>query len=401
MKNIYNIICSIVLVIMVISGCKKPYEPPVISSNNSYLVVEGLINSGTDSTFIKLTRTVKLSSKAAPGPELNAVVTVESDNNNTYTLQEAGNGLYQSASLNLSSTSKYRLRIKTTDNKEYLSDFVPAKITPPIDSISYAVQNNGVQFSANTHDPSNSTRYYRWDFDETWQYISYYQSFYKMDSTGYPTYRIYYNGPDNIYQCYATAQSLQILLGSSIKLTSDVISQQPVDFIAAGSGKVSHGYSLMLRQYALTADGFAYWQNVKKNTEQLGSIFDAQPSTLQGNIHCISNPAEPVIGFISASTVTAKRLYVDNHFAGLFVPFYVEPPDAGACPLKAIMIAPEQSFQDRLNQVFRNGDTVLVNAIQPPGAPAIVGYSYAWNECVDCRTRQPYGTNTHPVFWPY
>ncbi|MFI5160883.1 MAG: DUF4249 domain-containing protein [Sphingobacteriales bacterium] len=389
------------LAIMVTSGCKKPYLPPVISATNSYLVIEGLINSGADSTFIKLTRTVKLSGKSAPAPELNAVVTVESDQNNTYTLEEAGNGLYQSAPLNLSSAAKYRLRVKTSDNKEYVSDFVEAKVTPAIDSISYSVANNGVQFEANTHDPTNNTRYYRWDFDETWQYISFYQSFYKLDPTGYPTYRIHYNGPDNIYQCFATAQSHQILLGSSAKLTNDVIAQQPVDFISAGSGKISHGYSVMLRQYALTSAGFSYWQNVKKNTEQLGSIFDAQPSTLQGNIHCISNPAEPVIGFVSASSVTAKRLYVDNHFAGLFVPFYVEPPDAGACPIKAIMIAPEVSFQDRLNQIFRNGDTVLVNAIQPNGAPAIIGYSYAWNECVDCRTKQPYGTNTHPVFWPY
>jgi len=401
MRKIYRMIYLAALAITVTSGCKKPYVPPVISSNNSYLVIEGLINSGADSTFIKITRTVKLSSKAAPAPELNAIVTVESDKNTTYLLQEAGNGLYQSASLNLDATAKYRLRVKTSDNKEYLSDFVEAKDTPPIDSISYSVQNNGVQFSVNSHDPRNNTRYYRWDFDETWQYISYYQSFYKMDNTGYPTYRIAYNGPDNIYNCFATAQSHQILLGSSAKLTNDVISNAPVDFIAAGSGKISHGYSMMLRQYALTTEGFSYWQNVKKNTEQLGSIFDAQPSTLQGNIHCISNPAEPVIGFISVSSVKAKRLYVDNHFAGLFVPYYVEPPDVGACPLKTIAVAPEQSFQDRLNRIFSNGDTVLVNAINPPGIPIIVGYSYAWKECVDCRTKQPYGTNTKPVFWPY
>src|SRR5437588_711012 len=309
-------LANISIIILMIYSCKKSYTPPVISSNNSYLVVEGLINSGADSTFIKLTRTVKLSSKAAPAPELNAVITVESDQNNTYQLEEAGNGLYQSAPLNLNGRTKYRLRIKTSDNKEYLSDFVEAKNTPDIDSITYKLQNNGVQFSINTHDASNSTRYYRWDFDETWQYMSYYQSFYKMDSTGYPTYRIYYNGPDNIYNCYATAQSHQVLLGSSAKLTNDVIADAPVDFISAGSGKISHGYSIMLRQYALTSEGFSYWQNLKKNTEQLGSIFDAQPSTLQGNVHCISNPAEPVIGFISVSSVKAKRLYVDNHFAG-------------------------------------------------------------------------------------
>src|ERR1700739_4681324 len=90
-------------------GCKKAYVPPVISSNNSYLVVEGLINTGADSTFIKLTRTVKLSDANTPKPELGAIVMVEGDNNSAYPLQEAGNGVYSTASLNLPSSAKYRL----------------------------------------------------------------------------------------------------------------------------------------------------------------------------------------------------------------------------------------------------------------------------------------------------
>ena len=46
--------------------------------------------------------------------------------------------------------------------------------------------------------------------------------------------------------------------------------------------------------YALTRDQFNYWANLKKTTEYLGTIFDAQPSQLNNNIHCLSNPSEPV-----------------------------------------------------------------------------------------------------------
>ena len=382
------------------AGCKKPYAPSIISASNSYLVVEGLINTGTDSTDIKLTRTVKLSNSSSPAPEFSAIVTVEADNGSIYPLQEANNGIYSSPPLNLPGNVKYRLRIKTFNNKEYLSDFVEAKDTPNIDSLNYKVQNNGVQIYVNSHDPQNKTRYYRWDFIETWQYRSRIQSFFKLGADGYPTFRSAYNDSDNIYNCYKTGYSHQVLLGSSAKLGQDVISQQPVDFVAANSGKISYIYSILLMQYALTSDGFNYWQNLKKNTEQLGTIFDVQPSILQGNIHCISNANEPVIGYISASSVKAKRIILDHYYLNLFT---TNPPgpDAETCQGGYIAIQPASTFMTRLQHVFFSGDTTLVNAVSQIGTGIVVGYTYAPKECVDCRAAAPYGTNIVPVYWPY
>ncbi|MGZ3752414.1 MAG: DUF4249 domain-containing protein, partial [Mucilaginibacter sp.] len=360
------------------SGCKKPYDPPAVAANGNYLVVEGLINSGTDSTFIKLNRTIKLSSKSAPKSELNAIVSVESSTNSSYPLQELGGGIYGAASLNLPASAKYRLRIKTSDNKEYLSDFVETKTTPGIDSIPYNIQNNGVQFFVNAHDDKNSTIYYKWDFDETWQYVSYYYSYFK-DVDNEPVIRF---PQEQINSCYKTDQSHQVLLGTTAKLGKDVIFMQPINFVDAASGKISYVYSVQLRQYALTADAYNYWQILKKNTEQLGSIFDAQPSTAQGNIHCTSNPGEPIIGYISASTISRKRIYVDHFNNGLYTPAYVPPPDIGQCPLHHIPLVPLETFPNRFLYVFGTGDTLLVN--QDGFNGVILGYSYAAKNCVDC-----------------
>ena len=231
-------------ILLLCSSCKKPYTPPVIATDNSYLVVEGLVNSRSETPLIsKLSRTTKISSTNTVKPELDAIVTVEGDNNMAYPLQPAGAGMYVAASLGLSASAKYRLRIQTTDNVQYLSDFVEAKETPDIDSIGYSIQNGGVQFYANTHDPANNTRYYRWDFDETYGYLSLYRSYYKIGADGYPQYRIDQN--DKIYECFKTLYSNQVLLGSSAKLGQDVISRQPINFITQESGKISHGYSLL------------------------------------------------------------------------------------------------------------------------------------------------------------
>jgi hypothetical protein len=41
-------------------GCKKPYNPTVVSSPNHYLVVEGVIDVGDSVTVVKLSQTVNL-----------------------------------------------------------------------------------------------------------------------------------------------------------------------------------------------------------------------------------------------------------------------------------------------------------------------------------------------------
>jgi len=389
-----------ILAMMVASGCKKPYVGPAIASNNSFLVIEGLINTGADSvSHFRLTRTSKLSSSSAPEAELNAIVAIEGDNNSLYQLYETGNGVYSSGPLILVTAAKYRLRAKTAGNEEYLSDFVESKETPDIDSIGYEVQDKGVQFYVNTHDATNKTRFYRWDFDETWGYHALTQSYFKIGDDGYPAYRI--GSGDKIYGCYKTVPGIQILLGSTTKLSNDVVYRQPLDFITEGSGKISHGYSLVLRQYALTSAGYSFWQNLKKNTEEIGSIFDVQPSEMPSNIRCISNPAKPVIGFISASSIKTKRVLVNNSFAGLFVPDYIGPPLADECEPGYISIEPAVSYSYRLRQLTGTGDTLLTTAVTNRVTNQITGYNYVPKKCADCRVKTPYGTNIAPEFWPY
>src|ERR1700742_2694568 len=157
------------LLLFILLCCKKPYSPPASSTPNSYLVVEGIINSGNDSTVIILSKTVQLTSKTIYNPVLGATVTVEGEQNGVYYLIDNTNsGHYRSLySLNLSPSQKYRLRI-VNGNRQYLSDFVAAKLTPPIDSVGYNILNGDVNVYVNTHDPANNTRYYSWDYDETW-----------------------------------------------------------------------------------------------------------------------------------------------------------------------------------------------------------------------------------------
>lgn len=394
------------LIVFMIS-CRKPYNPPATTTSNSYLVVEGVINSGTDSTIIKLSQTVNLSSKVSLNPLTGAVLTVESDQNGSYPLTESVHGTYVSGGLNLNNTQKYRLRIKTV-NEEYLSDFVAVVNSPPIDSVNYTIQSNGVNIYSNTHDPQNNTKYYRWDYIETYIFHSKYDSFYKSNGDTV-LFRDLVN--DEIYSCWRSDTSSTIIIKSSAKLSKDIIFSNPITFVSSTSEKFTQKYSILVRQYALTSAAYNFWINLKKNTEQLGSIFDAQPSQINGNIHSTTNPSEPVIGYISVGSVASQRIYITaNQLPLSFSPISVYPDDCTLDSLRFIYYPPhhvlpvfqEDEFFNYKRKAFLGPDSRLIpiNAIDSfivrEGRDTLLGHTGAFPECVDCTLR---GTNKKPNFW--
>jgi hypothetical protein len=404
MKRARDIGFFVAAAIITCSGCKKPYVPSVVAENNNYLVVEGVINAGRDSTVIKLSRTVKLTNKVTNNPVLGAVLTVESDQNTIFPLTETTYGNYVSSGLNLDNTHKYRLRIKTANNEQYLSDYLEVLNSPPIDSISYntngTVISPGLNVYINTHDPGNKVLYYRWDYQETWIIHSYYYSYFKSNGDTVLG-RDLVN--DNIANCWQSNTSSTIVLGSSAKLSQDVIANFPIISIPSTSEKVRDEYSILVRQYALTADAYAFYVNLKKNTEQLGSIFDALPSQIIGNIHSVTNLSDPVIGYISVGSTTSHRIFISNRqlprwitdttfYAGCHLAF--DPPKLPCCFYN---FGGMNQVDEYINYNIGGYSNPLIpiNSIGLPGHPPI-GYTASTRQCVDCTVR---GTNKKPVFW--
>jgi len=381
---------TILLVIAI--GCKKTYNPKIVAGNASkqYLVVEGMINTGQDSTIIRLSRTVPIGSTSKSKPELGAIVTVIADANVSVQLTETGKGYYKAPGFASNSTAKYSLKITTSDGRAYQSDFVEAKKSPPIDSVYYRIKNNGVQVYADTHDPANSTKYYRWDFDETYMFSSAFQSYEYYVSFPFDT--VLPRPLDKqIHVCWKNDTSRNILLNSSAKLARDVISENPVYFIPSTSEELESRCSLLVKQYALTPDAFNYFQQLKKNTEQLGSIFDAQPSELPGNIHCITDPSEQVLGYITAGTASESRIFIDNRN----LPAWRAATPYEGCFMDTAYYAGRGNTNEVQMYIY-SGYKIPIYPISLPGSGKIVGYSEGDPACVDCTLR---GTNKRPDFW--
>ncbi|MBS1526317.1 MAG: DUF4249 domain-containing protein [Bacteroidetes bacterium] len=386
----------IILLFLAALGCRKLYNPPVITSSGngkSYLVVEGMI-SPRDSTIIRLSRTVPLSSTLGVRPELGASVSVISDGGSSYVLHETGNGYYTAFGLGLSEAGKYGLRIITAEGKTYQSDLVPVKNSPPIDSVYYEVKTNGVQIYADTHDPTNSTKYYRWDFNDTYIYQSAFYSFDYLSTSPFDTVLIRPRG-NQVNTCWRGDQNTDIILNSSAKLSRDIITKNPITFIPSTSEKIGNRYSILVKQYGLTQDAFNYYQQLQKNTEQLGTIFDPQPSQIPGNVRCLTNPAETVIGYITAGNATQARIFIDIRNLPAWLP---DNPYAG-CRLDTDLFARPEGTADYLNEVqeyIYTGVHMPIAGYEPPGSTRVLGYTASDPSCVDCTLR---GTNERPGFW--
>ena len=377
-----KIIFSLLALVTGLCQCKQTYVSPYTSPPTGYLVVEGYI-TGKGPTQFTLSRTIPLPGDSTIPVVTGAQLQVEGSDNSVYPLIEQGNGVYGIDTLPLSTTVQYRLRINIPNGESYLSDFGAYKITPAIDSISWAVNGDNVNIYANTHDPAGNTRYYQWQYIETWEYHSAEESSeeYRADTT--PVMVLYRPPQDQIFQCWHTDASTRLLLGSSAKLASDVIYLQLLNQIPFGSQQISVEYSILVSQYALTDSAYNFLTLMQKNTESLGTIFDAQPSQLVGNIHCLNDPAEPVIGYVSAGTVQQQRIFIRRS----------QVPPWGytfTCPIPDTLVANQP---DSLKKYFG------ILGYDPIGLdPRTREWLGNLISCVDCRVQG--GTNAAPSYWP-
>jgi len=359
--------------------CKQVYNPPAIRQNPGFLVVDGSLHVGHDSTVIKLSRTRNLDS-LSPVPELLAQVAVIGSSAQTFLLSEQSDGRYVTDQLNLDYNEKYQLKINTADGREYLSDTFRAMQAPLIDSISWRQDSVGVSIYANVNDPQTDARYYKWDYVETWKYQTAYLSQFDFVNG-----QLVYKPPqEQSFFCWQNFASSDIVIATTSKLAANVVNQQLIAVVPTGSEKLSIRYSINVKQYALGQEAYLYWQNVKKNTEQLGTLFDAQPSQLTGNIHCTSNANEPVIGYIGASAVQQKRIFISNaqvinwNYQRYYNDCYYTP---------VLNISPDQAYR------YLTGPHPLWVLLGSTNGFLDIVQLY----CGDCREHG--GSNKQPDFW--
>jgi hypothetical protein len=390
-----------VWLLLILSGCVEPYVPAVVDAPTNYLVIDGFIN-GSGVTRIKLSRTSNIAITATPPVEKGARLFIVDNTGARYPLTEKGSGSYQSDSLLLNVAHEYQLRITTATNATYESTLVPLKATPPIDNLSWNVANAQVQIQLSTHDPTGQSRYYRWNVDETWQFNSLYNSELEYD----PVQKIIVARTTPIYTCWRTERPTTIKQGSSAQLSQDALTNFNLLDISTRAERLKVRYSVLVSQYAETAEEFAYYELLRKNTEAVGTVNDPLPSQLTGNVHRVDKVNEPVLGYIGAHTIQQKRLFISRQDLPAIGDKDFENPYSSCITgreifkeLKGLDSTYYLKYPNTI--IYQNPNSVPISLIiyadkfSAP-VPIIQGYLGSSRECVDCRTR---GSNVKPNYW--
>jgi hypothetical protein len=382
MKKIYYI--PIIIFLLMAGSCITQFVPEFTGSMDA-LVVEGILTDNPDEpTRVILTRSLPLGSKSNAIPVSGCTVWITDDLGNNYTLYESGgwgSGVYTST-LTGTVGRTYILHIRANYSSgglyepadlTYTSYPMEMKPVPMFDSIYYEkkeIVNTGIfgrtvdgcQIYVDTHDPSNECRFFRWDYDETWQI------FLPFSRAINPT-------------CWITMRSPEINVKSTAGLSQSTVSKYPLNFISNASDRLTVKYSMLVKQYSLTQNEFLYWEKLKAVTQNVGGLYDVTPAAIPNNIYCNEDPTRTILGYFSVSSMKSKRIFVKDYFRG-------QPNLYSDCTHDTLHTA-HPTLPNLNNSVW------ILESYEGIGQPSYTTITYT-RGCADCTVR---GTNQRPAFW--
>jgi hypothetical protein len=368
--------------LLVLFACREPFEPENPQSASSVLVVEGYIDTqGLESELI-ISRTVPLDLATTLSPETGASVTLFADNGTAYTLSEGEAGSYMIAQ-DLPENSDYRLEIVLRGGERFESTSISPIVTPEILDAGFVRDEEGVEVFVNTKGNETADDFL-WTFEETWVTRPRIRTGFIYDPS-IENVRLR-NASEQISLCFKTEGNPDILLETSSRFQDQVVFRQTITEIPTGDERLQDRYSILISQKAIDAEAVQFWETLKRNTEDIGSIFSPLPSQISGNIRSVDNSGISAIGQISMGVTMQRRIFIDLLEVA---PWGFSDPEFDDC-----FVEEEPVMEEDYKTVFASGFTVPVRELM--AGTAIIGYYPSSRRCVDCTL---YGSPVVPDFW--
>lgn len=366
---------TLIFLQIVVCGCVVNYVP-VVNDYEEQLVVEGLITDQPGINTIKVSWSEQIWDRQFPRPLKGCIVSISDNLGNTHELTEGtswGTYITDSATFCGVVGREYTLHIKTTkepQNFSYKSRPIKMLPVPAVDSVYYEkevfrstnIPIDGCNIFLDTHDPSNTCKFYRWEYLETWE-------------IGIP-----FDFPNK--RCWASQKSDVLNIKNASFLPEAKVSRFPVVSIQDPDDRLTIKYSILVKQFSLNEEEYNYWAGLKNTMVQTGGLYDIIPATIPNNIYCVEDPNRDVLGYFCVSAVSSKRLFIEDEFSGINDTY-------SDCYSDTIFT----SRPDTLPDVNAGIAWIVVDNSKENPPSVIVTYDMG---CIDCRTR---GTNIKPDFW--
>ena len=370
-----NIKLTILFLTLVITfGCTVEFIPE-FNEEKPFLVVDGMITDQNEPYRINVSWSYPLNSSQEYNPVYGFTVYVTDDSGNLYSFTDTGGGIYVSDPESFRGVPGRKYVLHLEDNSHsYESESMELIQVPPVDSLYAEVEDNelyhpgqvtrGYQVYADTRDPADRCRFFRWEFEETWEFKIPWDYFKIVNRV-----------------CWKSAVSDNINIKTTSAFAGSSVSRQPIHFITTETDRLTRKYSLLLKQYSLNEKEFIYWDNLRKTTEEVGGLYDIVPSSVSSNIICTDDPSNKVLGYFRVSSVATRRMFIED-VRMRFPDFYA------ACPFDTILVNQYDSVVHRYVYILREYSNV-----PPDRYYYILSFKQA---CADCTLS---GSGTKPDYW--
>ena len=139
-----------------------------------------------------------------------------------------------------------------------------------------------------------------------------------------------------------------------------------------------HGYSLLVRQMALSKQAYDFWDQLRINNDQEGGLYETQPLSIIGNMINLTHPEKKVLGFFSGVAMKSKRIFLSEvPDLPLYFSTFCSP---------GLIRNPFIEFTPNEYPIYLMGDAANWYPVQLN------------EECINCLMMG--GTTVKPDFWP-
>lgn len=374
----------LLVLIFLFTGCREPFEPEIENVQGGVLVVEGYLDSNGLESVLSISRTAPISGVESFIPELGALVSLISDSGQLFKLTELKDGEYLFQQ-DIPENQSYRLEILLRNGEKYYSDPITPIITPEILDAGYIRDKEGVEVYVNTQGNEVADDFL-WTYEETWIFRPVIRTpyIYRNDTKEVELRK----EEEQIDLCYKSETNPDLLLETSSRFEDQVVFRQTITEIPQDDERLMERYSILISQKSIPQEAVEFWETLKRNTDDIGSIFSPLPSVISGNLHLEGDEDQPVVGYISLGVIKQTRIYINQKDV---LPWAFNDPEFDDCSIsiEPIYIGSPQYFSD-----FGTGAVLPARELME--GTTIVAYYSSTRRCSDCTL---YANRGKPDFW--
>jgi len=304
----------IALLFLVVLSCIDPYWPD-LEDEAPVLVVDALVTDDPDNQYVLLSLSAPIDNQEFI-PVSGANVVVSDNLGNTIVFHGAEAGKYYPDNFVGIAGRSYMLTITLANGKQYTSGFQLLTVMDEFDSLYYAIETQsttdllydtkGARFYIANIPSGHKDTYYLFQLVETYKFHVDFKLKYIEAGNGL----IQVMDPPPML-CWETTKLNGFYLYKSLAHSDSQSQTLPLHFVTFDTKAFFERYSLLVRQISVSEEIFNLYNQINQQNNS-GSVYAIQPYNIIGNLQCVTDSEEPVLGNFIVGGIKEKREFFNR-----------------------------------------------------------------------------------------